>query len=112
MSNSIEPGHWDFDPGIVHHFSDGVYAKQAKLPAGSEVLQHKHSYSHLSILAAGRVIVSAEGQEDTEYVGPACIEIRAGVHHSIRAIEDSVWFCIHATDETDPDKVDEVLISK
>jgi hypothetical protein len=32
------------------------------------------------------------------------------MNHSIEALEDTVWFCIHATEETDPTKVDEVLI--
>jgi len=27
-------------------------------------------------------------------------------------LEDCVWFCIHATDEKDPSKVDEVLIQR
>jgi hypothetical protein len=27
-------------------------------------------------------------------------------------LQDAVWFCIHATEETNPDKVDEVLIMK
>jgi hypothetical protein len=30
----------------------------------------------------------------------------------IEALEDAVWFCIHATDETDPEKVDKVLIER
>jgi hypothetical protein len=30
----------------------------------------------------------------------------------ITAVEDAHWFCIHATTETDSDKVDEVLIMK
>ena len=41
---------------------------------------------------------------------PACIEIKANVIHGIKAMSDCVWFCIHATDEKDPSKVDEILI--
>ena len=41
---------------------------------------------------------------------PACIEIEAGLTHGVKAITDCVWFCIHATDEKDPSKVDEILI--
>ena len=36
--------------------------------------------------------------------------IRKGLFHKTKAITDCVWFCIHATDEKDPSKVDEVLI--
>ena len=40
------------------------------------------------------------------------ITIKKHLNHSITALEDAYWFCIHATDETNPDKVDEVLIMK
>lgn len=96
---------------ILHHFSSGVYAKQLHVPAGHSVVQHKHSFDHMSILASGTVIVQTdEGQK--EYTAPACIDIKKNKNHAIHAIEDSVWFCIHATDETDVEKVDEVLIKK
>ena len=41
---------------------------------------------------------------------PACIEIKAGMYHGVKALTDVVWYCIHSTDETNPDKVDQVLI--
>jgi len=50
------------------------------------------------------------GQEIDIVNAPACIEIRAGLTHGVKAITDCVWFCIHATDEKDPSKVDDVLI--
>ena len=94
---------------MKHHFSHGLYAKESVIPAGQMLMQHKHNYSHLSILAMGKVIVCVD--EETSIVeGPACIEIAAGKHHAVKALTDCVWFCIHATDETDPSKVDEVLI--
>lgn len=99
----------EIDIGVVHHFSAGVYAKQMLLPAKHFAVSHAHAYDHLSILAKGRATVEVQGVE-TEYTAPACITILADEHHTITAIEDSVWFCIHATDETDPESVDEVLI--
>jgi quercetin dioxygenase-like cupin family protein len=104
-------GIFDVDPCTVHHFSDGLYAKQMSIPAGYEAGSHAHNYSHLSILAKGRVIVEADGWKQ-EFTAPACIEIAAGIHHKITSLEDSVWFCIHATEETDVSKVDDVLIQR
>jgi quercetin dioxygenase-like cupin family protein len=90
------------DGVITHHFSDGLYAKEARFPAGSVILKHTHEFSHLSILAHGN---------DVKIVNaPACLEIKAGLTHGVKAIEDCVWFCIHATDEKDASKVDDVLI--
>ena len=94
-----------------HHFADGLYAKEMILPKDTFAMQHKHCYSHLSLLAKGRVLVKVDDDIE-EYTAPACINIQAGKHHSIKALEDSVWYCIHATEETDADHVDEVLIMK
>jgi mannose-6-phosphate isomerase-like protein (cupin superfamily) len=41
---------------------------------------------------------------------PACLTIAAGKHHGIKSITDVVWYCVHATDCTDENDVDEVLI--
>ncbi len=94
---------------ITHHFSDGLYAKQAVFPAGVAILKHTHDFSHLSILAKGKVAVM-KGEIVEIVEAPACIEIKAGMTHGVKALTDCVWFCIHATDEKDASKVDKVLI--
>jgi quercetin dioxygenase-like cupin family protein len=96
----------------LHHFSDGLYAKEVALKANSLASQHKHTYDHLSVLAKGRVRVLFEGGEVQEYVAPACINIVKDVNHTVLALEDSVWYCIHATSETDVDNIDNVLIKE
>lgn len=96
--------------GIVHHFGGGVYAKQATLRKGYFAEQHAHDYDHLSI-ASGHVLVEVDG-EAKEYQGIHCLTIAAGKVHKVTALEDSVWFCIHATDETDQAKVDDVILNK
>jgi len=96
-------------PDIKHHFSDGLYAKQISLPQHHYMVQHKHVYDHISILAEGWVVVTVD-EVETEYHAPACINIAAGKSHEVTAVTNSVWFCIHATDETDVEKVDQVLI--
>lgn len=95
---------------ISHHFGGGVYAKETRVPAGMVLVQHKHEHDHLSVLALGRVQIEVDGVR-SELEGPACITITAGKYHGIKALTDVVWYCIHATDCTDPDKVDEVFIA-
>lgn len=99
----------EIDLGIQHHFSDNVYAKEMHLPKDHYAVSHKHNYSHLSILGTGKAIVICDGQEKV-YTAPACIEIKAGVVHKIVALEDVTWYCIHATEEKNVNKIDEVLI--
>ena len=99
------------DLDVKHFFSSGVYAKQMTLDSGNYALTHKHNYDHLSILSKGIALVECDGI-GIEYSAPACIEIKAGVEHKITAIEDTVWFCIHATNVTDIEEIDSTLIDK
>lgn len=99
----------EIDLKIQHHFSSGVYAKKMELPAKHYAETHEHAYDHMSILASGHVLVTLDG-EQAEYHAPAVVHITAGKKHRIEAVTDSVWYCVHATEETDPAKVDHVLI--
>jgi quercetin dioxygenase-like cupin family protein len=96
---------------MEHHFSDGLYAKKARIKPGQWLVQHKHNYEHLSVLAQGRCLVTVDGKT-TEYVAPAMITIVAGAEHKIFAIEETVWFCIHATEATTEDEVFEQTVVK
>jgi quercetin dioxygenase-like cupin family protein len=92
----------DDSVGISHHLAGGVYAKETRIPAGHVLVQHKHSYDHLSVLASGTVEVEVEGVR-TRYTGPACLTIKAEAHHGVRSLTDAVWFCIHASNVADDD---------
>ena len=94
----------------LHHFSDGLYAKQMSIPKGAIACQHKHEYDHLSVLAQGKVRVLFDEDKFEVYTAPACINIKKDINHTIMALEDSTWFCIHHTFETDMDNIDNVLI--
>lgn len=95
---------------IEHYFSSGVYAKETRIPAGSWLVQHAHLHDHMSILASGSVELMVDGKTSVLHA-PACLTIEAGKHHGVRSITDVVWYCIHATNCTDADEVDDVLIA-
>jgi len=100
---------------IVHHFpsngvtSSGVYIREATLRAQSTVDTHLHTYDHWGVLVSGSAAVDVNGVV-VVYDGLSIIDIKANKEHKITALTDIVWLCIHATDETDPSKIDEVLI--
>ena len=94
---------------INHHFSAGVYAKETLIPAGYVLVQHKHKFSHLSILASGSIELMVDGERKIIHA-PACLTIEADKHHGVKSLTDVVWYCIHATECTDMDEIDEVLI--
>lgn len=85
---------------IVHHMHGGMYAKETRMHAGMVLAQHRHTHDHMSILASGAVMLDLEGQQSV-LRAPACVNIPAHKHHLIRALTDSVWFCIW------PDQVDD-----
>ena len=94
---------------IEHYFGAGVYAKEARIPAGQVLVQHKHKFDHLSILASGSIELMVDGNRTIVHA-PTCLTIEANKHHGVKSITDVVWYCIHATDCTDTDEIDEVLI--
>lgn len=104
-------GRFDVDLGIIHHFSSGVYAKEMHIPKGYQACSHAHPFDHISILSKGSVMIETDESKEV-FNAPACITIKKGVHHAINALEDVTWFCIHATEETDVSKVDDVILCK
>jgi mannose-6-phosphate isomerase-like protein (cupin superfamily) len=94
---------------IHHHFSSGMYAKETRIPAGHILVQHAHKHDHLSILASGSVEMVVDGVKSVVHA-PACLTIAAGKHHGVKSLTDVVWYCVHATDCTNENEVDEVLI--
>ena len=111
-------GPWITDPaliaqefGIEHRFDDGLYTKVIRMRQHSVVLQHSHPFDHDSELVSGRVALTADGVLKI-LQAPWRGVLAAGVQHRIEALEDSVWHCIHVTDETDPAKIDDVILRK
>jgi len=94
---------------IQHHFSSGVYVKETRISAGFVLVQHAHKHDHLSILASGSVELVVDNVKSVVHA-PGCLTIAAGKHHGIKSLTDVVWYCVHATDCTDENEVDETLI--
>lgn len=84
-------------PEVIHHNAGGVEAKETHIPAGMVLVQHKHQYDHLSVLASGVVELEVDGVR-VVHEGPKLMVIKAGSHHAVKALTDAVWFCIHSED--------------
>ena len=100
--------------GVQHHFLPHLYAKEMHIKAGTAVGKHTHDFTHVSVLAKGRVRVIVRNdalRAPVSFIAaaPHHFTIDAGSEHEIHALEDSVWYCIHVTDETDPEKIDHTL---
>ena len=88
----------------------GMYAKELRIPAGVSLISHSHTYDHLSVLASGTVLWTSGDRPARALGGPCAVTVEAGVEHALYAVTDAVWYCIHPTGETDPAKVDAVIL--
>jgi hypothetical protein len=92
---------------IKHIHSDGVYVKAFKVPASLQFYTKRFADEHISILGQGSVIIE-KGDKKFKVVAPAHVVIDAMTRCKIITLEDSVWYCIHATTETDQAVLDEL----
>lgn len=94
----------------IHHFAPDVYGREVFLPKGTIVVGKLHKFSHLNILLKGRVqVVTEDGAE--EIIAPKIWTSNACIKRLVKALEDSVWLCIHPTDTEDLDKIEEQHIA-
>lgn len=77
-----------------------VFIKQMRFAkAGDREEGHAHLFDHVTLLASGKVRITALGQA-TEFTAPHHIFIKAGVVHELEALEDNtVVHCIHGIRE-------------
>lgn len=94
-----------------HHFGPGVYLREFFLPQGMYFTSKIHKTTHLFIVAKGKtVIVSEHGKKTVE--GPAVFTTTPGTKRAVYGIEDTTFFTVHLTDETDLEKLEEKIIAK
>lgn len=98
---------------VIHHMpdEDGVYIKETHIPAGVKLSMHVHTFTHKSVLASGKALLHVGGSSK-EITAPSVFVVQTGVAHEVEAITDCVWLCIHATDESDPDKIDHTIVKE
>ncbi len=98
------------DIKMEHHFSKGVYAREAVIPAGAIVVGKIHKHENLNIVSKGDISVfTEEGWKRIK--APATFVSPPGVKRLGLAHEDTVWTCIHATEETDLEKIESEMIA-
>lgn len=83
---------------------DGMFIKVMVLKRGDQIVTHAHKYSHAHILGKGRIKLEVDGSFEV-YSAPAIIEIKAGRHHGMTALEDSTGFCVHNVDHLEDGEI-------
>lgn len=95
---------------VKHFFAPGVYLREIFMPAGTVVIGRIHRTEHFNIIEQGVCsIVHDDGQREM-LRAPLTFVSKAGVQKILYIHEDTRWKTVHVTDETDPDRLDELLI--
>ena len=93
---------------IRHHFAPGVYAREITIPKGTVLVGAVHKRDNLVVLSAGKLrLMTDDGFTDIS--APHTMTCKAGAKNAAVALEDAVWTNFFATDETDTDKLVELL---
>jgi len=92
-----------------HHFSDGMYARELFIPAGTVVVGALHKSQHLYMVVKGECKVSSQ-YETVKIEAPYIGETIPGTKRVIYAETDCVWIGFFPTQLTDIDEIEAALI--
>jgi hypothetical protein len=96
---------------LKHTFAEGLYIREISVPAGQLVITKIHKFSHPVFLLKGDVsVVQEDGIKRIQ--APCSFITPAGTKRICYTHEDTVWTTVHATKETDLDKIEEEVIAK
>ena len=95
-------------PEVTISCVSNVFIKQMRfVNAGDAEQGHSHCFDHLTLLASGKLRLTALGKAD-EFTAPHHIFIKAGVEHELLALEDNTTVhCIHAI--RDGERVEDIV---
>lgn len=92
-----------------HHFADGLYARELRIPKGAVLTGKVHRQQHLNFLIKGDITVWTE-QGMKRLRAPAIIVSQPGTKRVGYAHADCVWVTVHASKETDLGALEAELI--
>src|ERR1035437_3101590 len=95
---------------VKHYFSNGVYARELFIPAGTLLTGKIHKFEHLNIMSQGDMsVLTEDGVKRVR--APFTVVSPAGTKRIALAHSDTVWTTIHATNETDLNKIESLLVA-
>lgn len=96
---------------VRHHFCNGIYAREVTAPAGVIMTGMVHKTEHLNIMLKGEVSVMTEDGMK-RFKAPCTFVSRPGTKRIGYVHEEMVWTTIHATQETDLQKIEAELVTR
>jgi len=96
---------------LVHKFAKGLYIRQITVPAGALVVTKIHKFSHAVFLLQGEISVLEE-HGSRKVKAPASFITPAGTKRVVYHHTETVLTTVHATEETDLEKIENEIIAK
>ena len=96
---------------VTHHFGPGIYIREIAVPANTLIIGHAHKGPCMNMLLKGVMRVMGPDGEPKTIEAPFVFTSGPGRKVGY-ALTDSVFQNLHATDETDLEKLEEQLIDK
>jgi hypothetical protein len=94
---------------MKHEFAPGVYLRTITMHAGTLLIGHEHKTEHFNLVWRGKARVVMDGVEQL-ITGPCRFISKPGVRKVLFILEDMEWSTVHATDETDLEKLEDMMI--
>lgn len=96
------------DCPVLHFFAPGLYARKMLIPKGTVLTGAVHKTEHLCVVS-GDIEVTTDTGTRRITDAHAIFSSKPGAKRAGYAHEDTIWTTVHATDETDLDKLVEEL---
>lgn len=96
---------------VTHHFADGIYVRELFIPKGGCITGKIHRHSHPSFLMQGEISIVSESGGIQRLKAPCVVMAPKGTKRVGYAHEDTIWVTVHATNETDIEKIEQEVIA-
>lgn len=104
-------GQEQVDCPVTHRFGPGIYIREVFMPKGAYVLGHRHKTTHLNVMLTGVIGLLNDDGTETVLTAPQTFIAQPG-RKMAYIYEDVVWQNIHAADETDVEKLEDMFLDK
>lgn len=94
----------------VHHFSKSVYLRELRIPAGTLLTGKRHRHPCQNIVCGDITVYNDASGEERRITGHCVFESQAGTRRAGFAHAPTIWVTVHATEETDLDKIESEVI--
>lgn len=101
--------HEQIEIPIEHFFSEGMYGRHMTVPQDGVVVGKVHKHAHLAMLLEGTVRVSSK-YGTAVFSAPYVINVNKGDKRAFYAVTKVKYMTVHATNETDLDKLELELV--